>query len=543
LANYGWDGTVCITCGNGSNNTNLGPTANASGCNCQPGYSWNGSTCALNITCPTNSDPLYPGPITPISNCRCLANYGWDGTVCITCGNGSNNTNLGPTANASGCNCQPGYSWNGSTCALNITCPTNSDPLYPGPITPISNCRCLANYGWDGTICITCGNGSNNTNLGPTANASGCNCQPGYSWNGSTCALVSSCPPNSDPSYSGPATSIPNCNCQINTFWCGDKCVDYLNEIIFTNANFEADRSVIDVSYIIPTGWSGSSGNIIIVKPPNDVWGISNTSDGTYVCGLISMGAYISQNFKTVIGDNYTISFYVNKNSKDELQSHNISYLIDNQIIDTYYNLQTNTWININFNFTATNIFHNLKFLNSSPSGYNLTIFIDFIGIINNTNSTIVNGNFESNYPSKIGTNLIGWITTMPEVAVVQYIIPSNEVNYNISAINGNYACKLYRGSSIYQDIPMVIGAEYLVLFYVLAQLYLKNTIVDMDVYMYNTNGKFLFRQAISIPDKWIQFYFIYKATEALHRIQFRNISAQLSRNLYIDNISITRIC
>jgi hypothetical protein len=448
------------------------------------------------IKCLGGASTYYTGLATNIIGCYCPTDYGWDGSNCIPCISGSNTNGIGAHANVDGCYCPTNYGWGGYSC---VACNSGSSTSYLGLYTNTTGCRCRSDYGWDGLNCITCGTGSSTSNTGPLANTTGC-------------------------------------YCPYDNLWYGTRCVDYatsINEIIFTNGDFEADTDVTDYSYITPSGWNGS-GSIVVIKIPSNSWSIYSGSaySGSYICGLEYKDTYIEQYFKTVIGDNYTISCYIDKRRTDVTQFHNVTAYIDNIPQPEQININLG-WSLYSFTFTATNTYHLLKIintspLNTSPTANDLTIYIDLVRIVNNTNSTIKNGDFEADYPSSSGSPS-GWTTS----GTVLYIkIPS--ILYGIlTSVCGLYVCMLQNTNSyIKQSLSMTIGSHYLILFY----LYSQNASISV---LMDSVSKF--DQSIS-SSTWTPYRFMFMATNTFHIITFLNNTSVLNSNLYIDNISINKI-
>jgi hypothetical protein len=358
--------------------------------------------------------------------------------------------------------------------------------------------------------------------------------------------LCITCIGNSTNSYTGLTANVTGCNCNNYEVFCSGfpLCTNYthlFNDIVFGNGDFDADKTISPYKITIPLMWSGS-GTIIVIKTPDDTYPvqgipISGMHNSHYMCGLEYRDTYISQNFKTVVGDSYTVTCFVNVRYTDEIVStHGIQMNINNFRVNAISPMGTNAWQKLTYTFTATTIVYNLTLLNISDANKDLTVFISTVTIKNNTNSSIINGDFESNYPTLSSNSILGWNQINNAAYYCQ--VPNGYYGINTS-YNGSYVCVLPFGiGDINQLLNMTIGTYYLILFYININSsgLGSRLLVTMDTFKYFDNIN-------NIIDNWVQNYFIFKATNTKHTISFSNISNTVGSYIFLDNITINKIC
>jgi hypothetical protein len=148
-----------------------------------------------------------------------------------------------------------------------------------------------------------------------------------------------------------------------------------------TNGDFEQDNFTDPYKYIIPTGWIYSEPFPVIINIPSSYWSIFTNISNSYICGIqkiTNIPVSISQNMNMIIGKQYLISFYANIRITDN-KLHTIQVYIDGIIKIPTTTLQSE-WKRFIFVFIATNTIHTLKFSNNSDtSNGEATIFLDNI--------------------------------------------------------------------------------------------------------------------------------------------------------------------
>jgi hypothetical protein len=490
------------------------------------------------INCLGGSDKSYSGAIANVAGCYCSYDYGWDGSTCVACGSGSSTSYNGTNTNITGCKCIDNtYTWNGSMCVspvpVIVATPVVATPVVATPVvaTPVVATPVVATPVVATPVVAT-------PVVATPVVATPVVATPVVA---TPVVTTNVCPINSDPLYSGQATTISNCNCLDNYIWCNNTiCTDLATipqNIIIANADFEADTFITDSAKMIPTDWDGVIDTIYIVKTPNNLWGIDSAYSGSYVCGLTTTGSYIRQNFNTIIGNTYNISFYVCGKSNDVILYYKVPKMqmyIDMLPMGFNKNVLL-TWTLFTINFVATNTSHLLTIKNTSANP-DLTIYIDYVKITDITINTIINGDFEADYPSLSGIPT-GWTV----YGDVLYINSKNNTYNYISPSIGLYLC-MFRSINAYisQVLQMVVNTNYLISFYLFRpNIYPVNSVlysvlIDDVPYFNNSN--------IITGDTWIKNTFIFRATNTSHTIKFVNNSAFPYR-LYLDNISMNKLC
>ncbi|XP_067024545.1 stabilin-2-like [Acropora muricata] len=183
LCRHGWKGALCNESANfqnclpkkcSSHATCRGPSGNGT-CDCDAGYTGNGTHCAAIDTCLVNNGGCHSNANCSIDlsqpsfrSCKCHQDFEGDGEVCIAidpcqvnnggCHENATCVNTGP--NKRNCFCKVGYTGDGfnscvtfDPCELdNGGCSARADCIRTGPYE--RKCVCRGNYVGDGFTCI-----------------------------------------------------------------------------------------------------------------------------------------------------------------------------------------------------------------------------------------------------------------------------------------------------------------------------------------------------------------------------------------------------